>query len=77
MGINPIPTRISNSVGIVTPLLLLSLKLEQNIMSIGISCVCYTWSAFTRQKFQTSCIDVTWYVSNPRLEYLTLNWDYE
>jgi hypothetical protein len=26
----------------VTPLVLLSLKLEHNIMSIGISCVCYT-----------------------------------
>jgi hypothetical protein len=27
---------------IVTPLVLLSLKLEHNIMSISISCVCYT-----------------------------------
>jgi hypothetical protein len=26
----------------VTPLMLLSLNLEHNIMSIGISCVCYT-----------------------------------
>jgi hypothetical protein len=26
----------------VTPLVLLSLKLEHNIMSISISCVCYT-----------------------------------
>jgi hypothetical protein len=28
--------------GIVTPLVLVTLKLEHNIMSIGISCVCYT-----------------------------------
>jgi hypothetical protein len=27
---------------IVTPLVLLSLKLEHNIISIGISCDCYT-----------------------------------
>jgi hypothetical protein len=27
---------------IVTPLVLLPLKLEHNIISIGISCVCYT-----------------------------------
>jgi hypothetical protein len=27
---------------VVTPPVLLSLKLEHNIMSIGISCVCYT-----------------------------------
>jgi hypothetical protein len=33
-------TRIYTEV--VTPLVLLSLKLEHNIMSIGISCVCYT-----------------------------------
>jgi hypothetical protein len=28
--------------GIVSPLVLLSLKLEHDIMSIGITCVCYT-----------------------------------
>jgi hypothetical protein len=33
-------TKLSSS--IVTPLVLLSLKLEHHIMSIGISCVCYT-----------------------------------
>jgi hypothetical protein len=27
---------------VVTPLVLLSLKLEHNIIIIGISCVCYT-----------------------------------
>jgi hypothetical protein len=43
----------------VTPLVLLLLKLEHNIISIGISCVCHTSSAFNRQKFQTSCIDMT------------------
>jgi hypothetical protein len=41
----------------VTPLVLLPLKLKHNIMSISISCVCYTYNAFTRQKFQTSCVD--------------------
>jgi hypothetical protein len=45
----------------VTPLVLLSLKLEHNIIRIGISCVCHTLSAFTRQKFQISCIDVTFH----------------
>jgi hypothetical protein len=48
-------------------------QVEHNIMSISLSCVCYTYNAFTRQKFQTSCIDMTWYVSNPRIKYLTLN----
>jgi hypothetical protein len=45
----------------VTPLVLLSLNLEHNIISIGISCVCHTLSAFTRQKFQISCIDVAFH----------------
>jgi hypothetical protein len=49
----------------VTPLVLLLLKLEHNIISIDISCVCHTWSAFTRQKFQTSCIDVAFHKVKP------------
>jgi hypothetical protein len=43
----------------VTPLVLLLLKLEHNVISISIPYVFYTYSAFTRQKFQTSCTDVT------------------
>jgi hypothetical protein len=51
-------TEQSVDVVTVTPLVLLPLKLEDNIISMGISCVCYTYNAFTRQKFQTSCVDM-------------------
>jgi hypothetical protein len=34
--------RVLIAMDVVTPLVLLSLKLEHNIMSIGTSCVCYT-----------------------------------
>jgi hypothetical protein len=33
---------VANCAKVVTPLVLLSLKLEHNIMRISISCVCYT-----------------------------------
>jgi hypothetical protein len=49
---------LPQNAGNVTPLVLLLLKLEHNIISIGIPYVCYTLSAFTRQKFQTSCTDM-------------------
>jgi hypothetical protein len=51
----------SNPSEFVTPLVLLPLKFEHNIISISISCDCYTYNAFTRQKFQMRCIDVTCY----------------
>jgi hypothetical protein len=38
----PKPCRHSSAFKGVTPLVLLSLKFEHNIMSIGISCDCYT-----------------------------------
>jgi hypothetical protein len=40
------------AVALVTPLVLLILKLEHNIISISITCDCHTSNAFTRQKFQ-------------------------
>jgi hypothetical protein len=39
---SPIHTKAETSGANVTPLVLLALKLEHNIMCIDISCVCYT-----------------------------------
>jgi hypothetical protein len=38
----PLEPGVTEVVSNVTPLVLLLLKLEQNIISIGISCVCHT-----------------------------------